>query len=129
MRASRSREEWTDRYVDPGWRLEVAATLGVQREGEQGVFYEDGRRSQDEGGEQVHVDVVPHTVELPGAEVTACGSLPLEAGLVTTTLHNHKHAASTAPMLHVTVPEGDEDSQRKQQGSQRKRVADCVHDP
>ena len=45
---------------------------GVQSEGEQGVFHQDGHGSQDEGGKQVHVDVVPHTVELPAAEESQC---------------------------------------------------------
>lgn len=58
------------RYVDPGLCPGVTAASGVQCEGQQGVFHQDGHGSQDEGGKQVHVDVVPHTVELPGAEVT-----------------------------------------------------------
>lgn len=33
---------------------------------QQGVFDEDGQRSQDEGGKQIHVDVVPHAVQFPG---------------------------------------------------------------
>lgn len=63
---------WPDRYVDPGLCLVVTAAPGVQREGQQGIFYQNGYSSQDEGGKQVHVDVVPHTMELPGAGVTAC---------------------------------------------------------
>lgn len=62
----------SDRYVDPGLCPGVTAAPGVQCEGQQGVFDQDGHGSQDEGGKQVHVDVVPHTVELPGAEVTVC---------------------------------------------------------
>lgn len=48
----------------------LGAAPGVQCEGQQSIFNQDGHGSQDEGGEQVHVDVVPHTVEPPG-EVTA----------------------------------------------------------
>lgn len=55
-------------YADPGVCPRVAVAPGVQGDGEQGVFHQDGHRSQDEGGEQVHVDVVPHAVEPPGAE-------------------------------------------------------------
>lgn len=65
----------TDRYADPGLCLGIAAAPGVQREGQQSVFNQDGHGSQDEGGKQVHVDVVPHTVEFPGAEVTVCDGL------------------------------------------------------
>ena len=32
----------------------------------QSVFDQDGQRPQDEGRKEVHVDVVPHTVQLPG---------------------------------------------------------------
>lgn len=60
----------SDRYADPSLCLGVTAAPGVEREAQQGVFHQDGHGSQDEGGEQVHVDVVPHAVELPGAEVT-----------------------------------------------------------
>lgn len=55
-------------------RLGVTAAPGVQREGQQGIFNEDGHGSQDEGSKQVHVDVVPHAVEPPGAEGTVCDS-------------------------------------------------------
>ncbi len=61
----------SDRYGDPGLCLGVTAAPGIQCERQQGIFNQDGHGSQDEGGEQVHVDVVPHTVELPGADVTA----------------------------------------------------------
>ncbi|KAF3844086.1 hypothetical protein F7725_016134 [Dissostichus mawsoni] len=48
----------------------VPPAPGVQSEGQQGVFDQDGHGSQDERCEQVHVDVVPHAVQLPGAELT-----------------------------------------------------------
>lgn len=67
----------SDRYVNPALCLGVTAASGVQCEGQQGVFNQDGHGSQDERGKQVHVDVVPHTVELPGAEVTVTDSFRL----------------------------------------------------
>lgn len=68
MSAPRARCVCTDRYVDRGLCPGVAAAPGVQREGQQSIFNQDGHGSQDEGGEQVHVDVVPHAVEPPGAD-------------------------------------------------------------
>lgn len=38
---------------------------------QQSVFDEDGQRSQDEGGKQIHVDVVPHAVQFPDEWETA----------------------------------------------------------
>lgn len=35
--------------------------IGLQ----QGVFDEDRKGSQDEGGEQIHMDVVPHAMQFP----------------------------------------------------------------
>lgn len=55
----------------------VAAAPRVQRESQQGVFHQDGHGSQDEGGKQVHVDAVPHTVKLSGVDVTVYDSLKL----------------------------------------------------
>lgn len=62
----------SDRYVDPGLSAAVSAAPGVQCERQQGVFNQDGHGFQDEGGKQVHVDVVPHAVELPGAHEGRC---------------------------------------------------------
>lgn len=44
--------------VRGGARVEIGSL-------QQGIFDENGGSSQDEGGEQVHVNVVPHAVQLP----------------------------------------------------------------
>lgn len=59
-----------DHCVDGGMCLGVTAAPRVQCERQQSVLDQDGHASQDEGGKQVHVDVVPHAVKLPGAQVT-----------------------------------------------------------
>lgn len=59
-----------------------AAVLRRQVGGlQQSVLNEDGQRSQDEGGKQVHVDVVPHAVQFPE---TKCVFYPSETQSVTT---------------------------------------------
>lgn len=52
--------------ADPALPLEVMrAALSAAHPVQKSVFEEDGERAQDEGAEQVHVDVVPHAVQLP----------------------------------------------------------------
>lgn len=47
--------------------LRVSAEVLVDVGGpQQSIFDEDRQRSQDEGGKQIHVDVVPHAVQFPG---------------------------------------------------------------
>ena len=36
------------------------------------LLQDDGQGSQDEGAKQVHVDVVPGAVQLPGSQETVC---------------------------------------------------------
>lgn len=61
-------------YADPVLTLEVMrAALSAVHPVQQRVFDEDGERSQDEGAEQVHVDVVPHAVQLPVGKTDAHG--------------------------------------------------------
>lgn len=52
--------------ADPALPLEVMrAALSAVHLIQQHVFDEDGDGAQDEGAEQIHVDVVPHAVQLP----------------------------------------------------------------
>lgn len=48
--------------VGCGSTLRQAVGGGVQ----QGVLGQNGESPQDEGGKQVHVDIVAHAVQLPG---------------------------------------------------------------
>ncbi len=55
--------------ADPALTLEVMrAALSAVHLIQQRVFDEDGDGAQDEGAEQIHVDVVPHAVQLPVGE-------------------------------------------------------------
>ena len=45
----------------------------------EGVFDQDGQRPQDEGSKQVHVDVVPHAVKLPGTWKRTGGNTAFES--------------------------------------------------
>lgn len=56
---------WRHRCLWESLLLVTAEVLKRDVGLQQRVFDEDWQRSQDEGGKQIHVDVVPHAVQLP----------------------------------------------------------------
>lgn len=56
---------WRHRCLRKALLLVTAEVLRRDVGLQQSVFDEDRQGSQDEGGKQIHVDVVPHAVQFP----------------------------------------------------------------
>lgn len=99
---------------------------------EQGVDDQHRDALQDEGGEEVHMDVVPRAVQF-AAEVGSCGQCPHPAtgtAPASSTALAYPHLLPQPPArvaMPMPLPEAQQQGQGEQQCAQRHRVPHCVH--